>query len=423
MHKFLILLVIILCFCTSYRGSADDQPSQQGLPGIEFLPPQNSLAAVRSDPPPSSTQLPTGKSTLQLRPIPDYINKKGYGVLEGIIYPPGQQYTGKLPVAIETLHDPRTGIFLTQPPIGFILYRSAANAAVFDHILIDSNLNDTLADEEPLSIPDITRKTPLQLYFSDKPTIFDLKFSSKGLKLYPKYWREGKITLNGQAYNAAIFKSTYGTDYTYGTILLIDFDNDGRYTPSPYELLTEAFLLQPQLVLKDNFYTSAITPDGSSLTLQKLESAYGQITFTLPAGSDKLESSYKFSFLPQGGSGRDILKVALKQLPITLPQGKYSIIEGLVYGADFRVLLKFACPEFTILKNKRLKLKLNSAKMEALARQVEDKLIAAQKTYGPRDIYFNLVGPADINDPGPELLVYNTNNPAEIFFDDKLEYG
>lgn len=419
MRTKLLALIIILSTAITALCNELDQPSEQGLPGSM---PLNHNTVNKPSPVKPITNA-DGIFNLNKTLVPDYIHKKNYGILEGIIYPQAQQYSGKLPISRDTMYSARTGIFLTQPPIGYILYKSKPDAQLFDRLLLDTNLNDTLSDEKPIIIQDITRKTPVALNFSDKPDSFDLVFTQKGLKLYPKYWREGNITLNGKVHKAAIFKSTYGTDYDYGVVLLVDLNNDGKFTTSRYELLTEAFLLRKQMVLQGRFYTAAISKDGYKLDFQKLNGDYGQIAFILPDTAKPLAKSVKFSFLPEGGSGRDILKIALNDFPITLPAGRYGIIEGLVYDKDFRELLKFACPTFGILKDKRLKLKLNSARMEALARQDNDKLIAAQKTYGPKDIYFNLVGPATADDPGPELLVYNTENPDEIYFKDHLEYG
>ncbi len=425
MHKYLL---IILLFTTALVLAAEpDMPQEQGFTVFNTPPGQNpdrpatptaenTAAATKSQP-------DTAVFKLEKKPVPQDILAKGYGVMDGIIYPKTQQYTGKLPVPAESMNDPRTGIFLTQPPIGYVIYRSRHDSQFFDRILLDTNLNDTLSDEKPLTITDISSPTPVTLNFMGKPVYFNLRLVAKGLKLYPRFWREGTIRLNDEDYNAAIFKSTYGTDYNYGVVLLIDFDKDGKYSNSKYEILTEAFLLQKRLVIKDRFYTSAITPDGSALTLNQINDDYGQITFVLPESADKPTDSYKFSFLPHGGSGRDILKLALKKLPVTLPAGRYGIIEGLVYNSKFEILLKFACPEFNILKDKRLKLKLDSARMDALARQDDDKIIAAQKTYGPKNIYFNLIGPADPKDPGPELLIFNADNPDEVYFKDHLEYG
>ena len=416
-------IVIILFILGSAAFCADlDQPQGQNL--LNFG--NNEATKNHSENSVSENSLDKGTPAvfhLGKKRIPGHILAKGYGMLKGIIYPGSQQYSGKLPLPASALHDPRTGIFLTQPPIGYILYRSKADSFYFDRLLLDANLNDTLIDDSPLSLQDISSSTPVTLKFSNRPVEFDLKFSSNGLKLYPRYWQEGEVTLAGETYKAAIFKSTYGTPYGYGNVLLLDFNKDNIYANSEYELLTEAFLLQRLLVLKGRFYSAAITPDGTKLTLERFDSDYGQITFSLPDTARELTASYKFSFLPQGGSGRDILKVAREELPITLPVGRYGIIEGLVYNHKFEVLLKFACPEFSILKDKRLRLKLDSARMNALTRQDGNKIIAAQKTYGPKNIYFNLVGPADPKDPGPELLIYNADNPEEIYFTDHLEYG
>ena len=421
--KILTIIILSILGSTAFCTEAD-LPQGQGLlnfidSGKKNLSPEledSATAGIKEKEPASLFRLDKAQ-------IPEHILAKGYGMLKGIIYPQSQQYSGKLPIPAAQMHDSRTGIFLTQPPIGYIIYRSKADSPYFDCLLLDANLNDTLSDESPLPLQDISKSTPVTLSFSGRPVLFDLKFSSNGLKLYPRFWREGRITLAGEEYNAAIFKSTYGTDYNYGNVLLIDFNRDNIYTNSEYEIQTEAFLLQKMLVLKGRFYTAHITPDGTGLTLKRLAEDYGQITFTLPDTARILTASYKFSFLPQGGSGRDILKVAREKLPITLPVGRYGIIEGLVYNSKFDVLLKFACPEFNILKDKRLRLKLDSARMDALARQDGDKIIAAQKTYGPKDIYFNLVGPSDPQDPGPELLIYNADNPAEVYFSDHLEYG
>lgn len=420
-YKILEVSLIFFIIITSSFSSEIDHPQEQDFldfkssvlekaaPAKQILDNKNSFAQV--------------KFNFEQTPVPAYIHDKGYGVLEGIIYPKNQQYMGKLPISKESMNDSRTGIFLTQPPIGYVLYRSKPDSQFFDRLLIDSNLNDTLSDEVPIIISDISKRTSVKLVFSGKPEMFDLQLGSKGVKLYPKFWKEGVITLKDKKYHAAIFKSTYGTNYQYGVVLLIDFNNDGIYATSEFEFLTEAFLLQKIMVLKKRFYNSDISKSGDTLILKKLDSAYGQISFVLPDSAKAMINSYKFSFLPQGGSGRDILKVALKEFPVNLPVGRYGIIEGLAYDKDFKVLLKFACPEFNILKAKRLKLKLTSARMDALARQDNNKLIAAQKTYGPRNIYYNLVGPANPKDPGPELLIYNTENKSEIYFSDNLEYG
>ncbi len=414
----------LLIFCiiiTSSFSSDIDHPQEQ-----DFLGFNTSVSETTIQTKPTldiKNNFAQGKFNFEQKPVPKHIHDKGYGVLEGIIYPKNQQYMGKLPVSKESMNDARTGIFLTQPPIGYVLYRSKPDSQFFDRLLIDSNLNDTLSDEVPITISDISKRTPVKLFFSGKPEVFDLQLGAKGVKLYPKYWKEGVVTLKDKEYHSAIFKSTYGTDYKYGVVLLIDFNNDGIYSTSEFEFLTEAFLLQKIMSLKERIYASEISKNGEILTLNKLNSAYGQISFVLPDLAKTMVNSYKFSFLPQGGSGRDILKVALKELPVNLPIGRYGIIEGLAYDKDFRILLKFACPEFNILEAKRLKLKLTSARMDALVRQDNDKLIAAQKTYGPRNIYYNLVGPANSEDPGPELLIYNTDNKSEVYFSDNLEYG
>ncbi len=425
MNKYLLILLL---FSTAFvHASEPDMPQEQGFTVFNSQSKKNpdtkTTAPAKATAPTDKEKIAPAIFKLEKKPIPQHILAKGYGVMDGIIYPKSQQYTGKLPVPAANMHDPRTGIFLTQPPIGYVLYRSRPDSQFFDRILLDTNLNDTLSDEKPITITDISSPTPVTLNFMGKPVSFNLRLVAKGLKLYPRFWREGKIKLNDTDYNAAIFKSTYGTDYNYGVVLLIDFDKDGKYSNSKYEILTEAFLLQKKLGIKGKFYSTAIRPDGSELTLGRIKDDYGQITFVLPESADKLTDSYKFSFLPHGGSGRDILKLALKDLPVTLPAGRYGIIEGLVYNSKFETLLKFACPEFNILKDKRLKLKLNSARMDALARQDGSKIIAAQKTYGPKNIYFNLVGPADPKDPGPELLIFNADNPNEIYFKDHLEYG
>lgn len=422
--RLLPIICILAITAQSVMASDIDKPQEQGFPVFSpAKPANNDNIQPKASTQKSRPSINTGIFALKQGEIPGYIHNKGYGVLDGIIYPQGQQYNGKLPIAKEHMHDPRTGIFLTQPPIGYILYRDTPDAQFFNRLLVDSNLNDTLGDEQPIPIADITKRTPINLHFAGEPIAFDLQFGKNGLKLYPKYWYIGSIKLQDTDYDAAIFKSTYGGEYNYGVVLLVDFNKDGEFTTSEYEYLTEAFLLQKQMVLKGKFYNGAISPNGKELTLEKMTTDFGQISFSLPANAAETANSYKFSFLPQGGSGRDILKIALDKLPVTLPAGKYGIIEGLVYDADFRVLLKFACPDFNIIKDKRLKLSLNTARMDALIRQDQEKIIAAQKTYGPRNIYYNLVGPANPKDPGPELLIFNTENPAEIYFKDHLEYG
>ncbi len=426
MNRFIYILFILTITASVVTGSDIDQPQEQGFYNFNTPNKVNSKPATQATASPSkikSSNPNTGIFPLTKAEIPRHIHNKGYGVLDGVIYPKGQQYSGKLPIDKNSIFDPRTGIFLTQPPIGYVLYRATANAPLFDRLLLDSNLNDTLGDEIPIIIDDITKKTPVKLNFGGDPISFDLQLGSKGLRLYPKYWQKGKINLKNKTYNAAIFKSTYGGEYGYGVVLLIDFNNDGEYTTSDFEYLTEAFLLQKQMVIKGRFYDAEIDKKGTKLTLKNMDSDFGQIFFIMPKTAEGQTGSYKFSFLPQGGSGRDILKVALEELPVTLPVGRYGIIEGLVYSKDYRILLKFACPEFNILKDKRLKLSLASARMETIARQEDNKLVVAQKTFGPRNIYFNLVGPADPNDPGPELLVYEAKNPTNIIFDDNLEYG
>lgn len=354
----------------------------------------------------------------------EFLNS-GYGVTKSVIYDQSTVFAGELP-AIK-MHDPHVGIFISAPPVNFVMYRSKADAPFFDRFLIDSNGDDRLIDEQPVALPDIAKTVPLRLIINGVSADMDLRFTPLGPKLLPRHWAEGITLINNQPTKIAVMKQKEGLPYgtANNDVLLVDLNLNGKFDLNFDPAHTEAFLLNKRLSVGGKIYDASISEDGGLLTFSEFTGASGTLTLNLPPNPKKKIEYFSFTLLPENASGSAALKVITKSLPIRLPVGKYSLIKAMIVGDNDRRLLKYAYPEFTVTDGSEKTIDLSGASMKAVFKEEDGKLIAAQKTFGVKGAgtIYEVIGALNKGMAGPDLLIYETANPTNVFYRGNLEYG
>ncbi len=147
------------------------------------------------------------------------------------------------------------------------------------------------------------------------------------MEVHPGVFRSGQVELGGESYRVQLVDGGFDGHYDRTIArsrseydwLAIDLDGDGQFDPRPYES-PEILPLTKLLRVKDAFYSVAVAPDGSSITLAKAEPALGALDVGVPAAQLTVMSDSGY-FVLGGSEGK-----------WDLPTGRY-VTRGLALSA------------------------------------------------------------------------------------------
>ena len=358
------------------------------------------------------------------QPLPEYLLRVGVGTFDAYIFPASNQYPGNLPVPVEQMHGRHTGMFYTNPQTLFVAYKSAPEVQGFDRVIVNTTGDNNLENEKVLEFSAEKNAHPVTLKLGEREVPFEVRVDGFSVKLVYPALPGGKVDLGGMSADVLLLNTAPGMPYKPGsTLFLLDLDGDGRLTFSRDMSLTEAFMLKNRLFLRGGFYDIAVSEDGGELTLAAYRGVSGPLSLKVPGGSARPPARYFFHLLPEGGSGADIMVVFAKTLPISVPAGRYSLIDAVVLDADENALLTFAYPDFDLGAG-GYAFDVGGARMILDVRQQGGEIRIRQNTLSATgDTVYNQVAPLDLQGPGPEVEISLLGNPQAFSHKGNMEYG
>lgn len=355
------------------------------------------------------------------QPVPEELLYAGIGAIGGQVFPLPSQFQGKLPLPEEQLHERLTGVFINDPQIIFVIFKSSKDELLYDRLIIDTNANQRLDDEKVLTIPQVDNKAqdlPVKIFLGGRQQTLNFRTDyTNAWLIYPSI-QGGTLPLNGKMVKTAVFcpDNSYSMSYS---ILFVDKNNDGRFEISRNPLQREYFFTTPVVSINDSFYNFDMTADAISLNRINPTSEINlMLPATAPAGN-----KYYFELIPEGGGSRDMLFVFTDKLPLKIPNGTYALIDAGILSADNQELLTYSYPDFTVKDSTQL-IDVHKLKTQIAIGQTPDGnvLKVAQKTSGTSKSIIKHVGDLD-PEVGPEVIITRKNEPDKILLKFNLEFG
>ncbi len=422
--KILQVLLVYALICVAWLFSESSLQAGEDAP----LSPVSAQAQPESVAKTVAVKDLPGAVQLTAIAVPPELLAAGIGAVGGQIFPPASQFEGKMPLPEEQLIERLTGVFMADPQIVFVLFKSAPLVLEHDRMIIDTNGNGLLDDEKVIELPagfSGSAGKKIKLMVMGVPSDYVFRREGNQTQLVMPSIFGGEVAFEGAGTKLAAFSAN--NDFTNrSTIIFLDKNHNGKFDITGDPFTREYFFLSRQLSVGSDFYDFKISPDGTSVLFKKYQGPDGTLSVKLPEGGAAKASYYFFELLPENGSSPDIKFVYTKNLPLKIPDGTYSLIgAGVMAGEIGKLseLVTYANDDFTIKGGNKI-FDVSKVSLKILVGQSSDGnvLKIGQKTSGEGSTVIHHVGDLDPN-LGPAVIISNAQKPAEVIVKSNLEYG